>query len=101
MAGTNTLYTIRQARTILAEHGMTIKSDSGEYFVDFKKGATETSGYWAQNLADAIGTGIDMAERAAIKLVVAGEIAPDMQTACAHAAEIFLTTGVIVAIEYV
>jgi hypothetical protein len=98
MAGTNTHYTIREARTILAKHGMTIKSEDGEYIVDFKKG--ESKPYFTTNLADAIGTGIDIAERAAIKLVVAGEVVRDMEVACAHAAGIFLTTGVIVAIEY-
>ncbi|SHG89401.1 hypothetical protein [Bradyrhizobium erythrophlei] len=101
MAGTRTNYTIHQARAILAKHGMTIKSVDGEYIVNFKGAKTETSAYYATNLLDAIGTGIDMAERKAIKLVVAGEVVPDMEIACAHAAEIFMTTGVVVAIEYV
>ncbi|WP_166297108.1 hypothetical protein [Bradyrhizobium sp. 2S1] len=63
MAGTNTHYTIREAKAILAQHGMTIKSVDGEYRVAFKgpEAKTEASAYYATNLLDAIGTGIDMA----------------------------------------
>lgn len=98
MAGTNSHYTIREARAILAQHGMTIKSVEGDYIVGFKSGSRET--YTATNLLDAIGTGIDMAEKASFKLVVGGEVVADEKEALALAANIFLTSGVVVAIEY-
>lgn len=98
MAGTNSHYTIREARSILSRHGMTIKSVDGDYIVGFKSGSRET--YTTSTLLDAIHTGIDMAERATFKLVVGGEVVADEQQALALAANIFLTSGVVVAIEY-
>jgi hypothetical protein len=63
MAGTNTQYTVKQAREILTQHGLTIRSNDGEYRVVFKgdKNA-EASAYYTTTLVDAIGTGIAMAE---------------------------------------
>jgi hypothetical protein len=67
MAGTNTRYTVKQARDLLAPHGMVIKHDDGEYFVNFK-GGDEASAYYTTDLTDAIGTGIDMAKRRAARI---------------------------------
>jgi len=103
MAGTNTRYTIRQAREILAKHGMTIRSTDGEYRVAFKgpEARTEPSAYYTTDLLDAVDTGIDMAERAALRFAVAGKIVPNMEEAMVVATEVFATSGVVVAIEYV
>lgn len=66
MAGTNTHYTVKEARTILAQHGLTIRSSDGEYRVAFKNDPkAEDSAYYTTTLVDAIGTGIAMAEHRA------------------------------------
>ncbi|UGY15182.1 hypothetical protein HAP48_0042770 [Bradyrhizobium septentrionale] len=68
MAGTNTHYTIREAKAILAQHGMTISSDEGEYRVAFKiehhsASASHASGYWTVGRKTFTGAGAAMDAR--------------------------------------
>jgi hypothetical protein len=69
MAGVNGTYTIKQAKALLAPHGMVITSNDGEYRVNFKGGDEATASYHT-DLPDAIGTGIDMAKRKMVNELV-------------------------------
>lgn len=54
--------TIKEAIAKMRDHGMVIRSEDGEYRVNFKHGF-EATAYYTNDLEDAVATGVDMAQR--------------------------------------